>query len=467
MVAAAIRSAASSRRPRLNPAARPAWPRADLLRRVEQAMDIARRALRAALVQNDNIHRSPNPQRQRKGATVPRPLVLHKVVAEAAMLARCAFRADPGNAALRAAIKVLALELAPHARGESIQALICNDPAGAIGHASAHIFLCDIGHDNDRFERFLKEALANAQVGGPERLPNQRLEWHWLEQIHANVVDAALADRSLLAQTCASRPLDVLLSSTIDLYIYTHVLLYASDMGSRGAVWPRNADALAADAEAALVAALDADNFDLAAELLWTWPMLDLPWSASANFAFELLVHVQDEHGFLPGPEYSSKALHAAPEAQRDDYLLRTSYHATLVMGMLCSAALRPGRAPIPRSSDASSRPAEADPLLCWLPASSRTPRWPGLHASLCEADRASLAPFLIGAALRRAAAAHDIGQLRQILEGAVGTAWGEGPAMQQALNLLRRANELARLRGLESSPKLGGAAAPKEKSRS
>jgi hypothetical protein len=462
MIAAPIRSAASSRRPRLDPTAGPTWTRADLLRRVEQAIDIARRALRAALAQDDSVHCSPNPQGQRDGATGPRPLVLDKVVAEAAMLARCALHGDPGNAALRAAIEVLALELAPHARGESVQALICNDPAGAIGNASAHIFLSDIGHHDERFERFLQEVLANAQVGGPERLPNQRLEWHWLEQIRANVVDATLADCSLLAQTCASRPLDVLFSSTIDLYVYTHVLLYASDMGSRGAPWPRDADALAADAEAALVAALDADNFDLAAELLWTWPMLDLPWSAAANFAFELLVHVQDEHGFLPGPEYSTKGLLAAPEAQRDDYLLRTSYHATFVMGMLCSAALRPGRAPTPRSLDVRSRAAEADPLLCWLPASSRTPRWLELYASLCEADQALLAPFLIGAALRRAAVAHDIGQLRHILKGALETAWSEGPAMQQALNLLRRANELARLRGLESSANVEGCTVPR-----
>ena len=53
--------------------------------------------------------------------------------------------------------------------------------------------------------------------------------------------------------------------------------------------------------------------FDLAAELLWTWPMLGLPWSAAAIFCFALLAEVQDSHGFLPGPGYSARTCAALP----------------------------------------------------------------------------------------------------------------------------------------------------------
>ena len=61
----------------------------------------------------------------------------------------------------------------------------------------------------------------------------------------------------------------------------------------------------------------DAENFDLAAELLWTWPMLGLPWSAAAIFCFALLAEVQDSHGFLPGPGYSARTCGALPEEER------------------------------------------------------------------------------------------------------------------------------------------------------
>ena len=42
---------------------------------------------------------------------------------------------------------------------------------------------------------------------------------------------------------------------------------------------PRPAQELSRDLDALLGLALDADNFDLTAEVLWSWPMLRLPWT--------------------------------------------------------------------------------------------------------------------------------------------------------------------------------------------
>lgn len=432
-------------KPRRSRTACPAWPQADLLRRIRQAIALTRRTLQVAIAQGDGPQHTED---TRPGGT--RPLNLEKVVGEAAMLARCAFLANAGDAALNAEVDGLARDLAPQARGESVQARICADPAGAVGHASAHVCLSDIGHRDARFERFLQEVRATDLGGGPERLPNQLLEWHWLECIGRSAShDPANGLRVWLAQTCASRPLDVLCSSTIDLYLFTHVVLYASDMGQRAVQWPRDPAQVVAESDASLAAALDAENFDLAAELLWTWPMLGLQWSATAEFAFELLSNVQDEHGFLPGPEFRLAHSLALSASQRDDYMLRTSYHATLVMGLLCAASGRSGRRPTRRvAMVAGGAGCGADPLLGLLPNRSCQPRWLALHATRCGADRAALAPLLINVGLRRAAAAGDLGQLGRILESALrDAAWSELPAVQQAAALLLRASALARLR--------------------
>src|SRR5687768_1656490 len=113
-----------------------------------------------------------------------------------------------------------------------------------------------------------------------------------------------------------------------------------------GLVWPRSLEDIARDAEAALAAAFDADNLDLAAELIWTWPMLRLQWSPVATFGFGILAAAQDLHGFLPGPGYSAGDYERLPSDLRDEYVLRTSYHTTLVMGFVCGAALRAALAP-------------------------------------------------------------------------------------------------------------------------
>jgi hypothetical protein len=203
------------------------------------------------------------------------------------MLMRCAAVLRAEDAAVGMAIDTLARLLVPHARGPSVLVQLCREPGRAIEHAAAHVYLSDAGHRDEAFEGFLREALEGERIGGPERLPNHALECHWLEQIRSGEVENAPVDAALLADTCIASQLDVLGSSTLDLYAFTHVVLYATDMGRRAVRWPRPVDEIVAGAQAALAAALDADNFDLAAELLWTWPMLRLPWGPAASFAFQ------------------------------------------------------------------------------------------------------------------------------------------------------------------------------------
>ena len=416
-------------------AATSAWRRADLVRRLYQALALAGRALDAAPAPGDRAFADALPPSVR-------PLVLAKVVAEAGILLRCAALASAGDRVLAEAVDALAIRLAPLARGEAVLVRLCSEPACAIEHATAHLYLADIGHRDDAFGRFLQEILDGECAGGAERLPNHALEHHWLEQIRSGAARTRQVDAALLAATCVGAPLDVLGASTLDLYAFTHAVLYATDMGRRGAPWPRPVDEIAAEAQAALAAALDADNFDLAAELLWTWPMLGLPWSPAANFAFQVLVQAQDDHGFLPGPQYADLA-----PAQRDEGMLRTSYHANVVLGILCAVALLPGRAPAQAVAAAPVDAAPVDGLLRLLAPSPRSPRWLAMQAALAPERRAALAPFVLSIVLRRAAAAHDIERVRTGLQAALEGGWADGPAVVQALGLLRRVTALARWR--------------------
>jgi hypothetical protein len=422
--------------PALRDAARQAAAgRADLLRRVHQALRLVGRALDSAAMQ------ACEPVAAGEVAGV-RPLQLDKVVAEAAMLMHCASFLGDEDPPLAATIDALARRAAGHARSDAVLVRLCREPFRALEHAAAHVHLGAIGHHDEHFDRFLQEVLDGDTVGGPERLPNHVLECHWLDQLRSGEAGHGVHP-GLLGRTCVSWPLDLLSSSTADLYAFTHVVLYASDMGRRAAPWPRPPDEIAAEADAALAVALDADNHDLAAELLWTRPMLGVPWSAAACFGFEVLAAVQDEHGFLPGPQFGLQA------SDDEDWVLRTSYHATLVMGMLCAASLRGGREPPLTFDDAAAGADVVDALLTSMPPCTRSPRWLDALARLDAPRRLPLAPFVLAVTFRRAVAVHDLPCVRATLEAALEGSLADGPAVRQALGLLRRAVSLAEARPL------------------
>ncbi len=328
--------------------------------------------------------------------------------------------------------------LIPYARRESVLVALCRDPARALDNAAAHIHLRALGYHDRPFDRLLAEILKDEDVGG-ERLPNHDLERQWLRNIWSGVSHGPMVDAELLNRTCIARPLDALGSATSDLYAFTHVVLYASDMGRKPIALPRAANEIVADAEAGLAAAIDAENFDLAAELLWTWPMLGLPWSPAAIFCFGLLAEVQDRNGFLPGPGYSARYCADLPEDERDDYVLRTSYHANFVMGFLCLAALQSGLSPpvaLPSKWLSARAIVSIMPL---LNANSRNSGWHNRFMGLDAGCRGSLAEFVLTIVLRRARAAHDLELVRDGLGVALRCGLTDGPAVRQSLDLLRR----------------------------
>jgi hypothetical protein len=426
------------------------WDTGDLVRRVQRSLEMTEHAVDAAL-----RHEPQNyPQKARnsdlEAGTVfskTNPLIAVKVIAEAAMFLRCVTFLRDVDDQIASKIDKLAQTLILPARGEQILAALCLEPTHALDHAAAHIHLSDIGYRDAAVDRVLIDIFRSELIGGPERLPNHELEHQWLRGIWLGGDNDGPAD--LLERTCIARPLDALGCRTEDLYAFTHVVLYASDMGRRLCRWPRPLKEIANDANIALAAAIDADNFDLAAELIWTWPMLCLPWSHPATFNFGVLAEIQDAHGFLPGPGYSVRDCEGLPKDLRHEYVLRTSYHATLVMGLVCATALHARHLPPRDVHPVAESGGTVDIIVRLLGNQSHEPRWWSAFFQLDARRREALAEFVLSIALRRARASHDLELIREGLRVALHCDLVDGSSVRQAVALLRRATMLGQMSAL------------------
>src|SRR6516165_907085 len=132
------------------------WDRGDLIRRVQQSLDIAGSVVDAALRDGRLDHplkrTSSDPQISKIFSQI-RPLVVIKVVAEAAMLLRCVAFLRHVDEQIASAIDDLAQKLILPARGKQLLAALCLEPALALDHAAAHIHLTDIGYPDAAVDR--------------------------------------------------------------------------------------------------------------------------------------------------------------------------------------------------------------------------------------------------------------------------------------------------------------------------
>jgi hypothetical protein len=413
--------------------------RRDLTHTVVQALDVASRTVSAALaeatqgsvaVASGRESREPRPE--------ARPLVLDKVLGETALLLRAASRVA-ADARIQSAVADLAAQIAPHAHGPRLHAALTLEPGLDLDHAFTHILLTDLGHGDPVADALLDACLASG-VDGPERTPHRELERAWLLGVRRGAAAESL-DLGTLSRSCLARPLDALGAATEDWYAFTHVLLYVTDLGRSATRTPRPIEEITADAEAGLAASLDAENFDLAAELLWTWPMLGLPWCAASRFAFEVLAAAVDRYGFLPGPGFSAAHHAGLRPADAAAYALRTSYHATIAWGVLCSTMLANASDARVESMPSSGAAAALESLLLDRPG----PRsWQEHLRLLSPVRRDALAPMLLTIALRRARDANDLTAVRAVLAAALELGLVGAPAARQAVGLLRRATLLA-----------------------
>lgn len=370
-------------------------------------------------------------------------LLREKVVAETAMLLLCAEPIQSLDDRIQERVAALATLLIPYARHEDILCAICLDPGLARDHSIAHILLSHLGYPDRDVDKLLAQSLAMGADFGPERLPHRRLEQEWLTRLWSVGAPSKRRDSRLLAQSLLGRPMDALGSTRLDIYAFTHAVMYASDLGGRKIPLPRSSSAIAADADAALAYSLDSNNFDLTAEVLLTWPMLGLAWSPAAAFAFRLLAGVEDNVGFLPGPTFDFTRYRTLTSDEQSRYGLVTSYHSAYAMGFLCASALRQGCGPPAAVPPARRSRGVSTALLRLLDVQGLTSCWREQFGALAPRQQDAVARLVLTTLLRRARTAGDLGLIRTALELALAHDLIDGPAPMQAAALLHRSQAL------------------------
>jgi hypothetical protein len=411
------------------------WEHANLIERVLKALVSAREKICSIADGNSNYKKSPVEEDDRA--------LLPKVVAETAMFLLCAEPARCRDQRIGEHIDAIAALLIAEARNDEVRSAICLDPGLARSHAVAHIILGRLGYPDESVDRLLEQSLATDHPHfGPERLPHQLMEEYWIDRIACIVSSRHRQESQLLADSMLGRAMDALGSSRLDIYAFTHSVMYSTDLGTRSIKLPRRRAAIAADAEAALAYSLDSNDFDLTAEVLLTWPMLRLPWSASSAFAFRVLANIEDHLGFLPGLRFDRHRYEALGDERRQ-YMLSTSYHTMYVMGFVYASSLRPGCAP-PAEVPSAGRPTgAARAILELLGSAGSASCWLEGIKALTPAQQDAIAPLMLSVVLRRARTNGDLKQIRTALEVALAFDIARGPAVSQAAGLLRRSQAL------------------------
>ena len=404
----------------------PEWPRDDLAQRVGRALDAAEAAVGLLLDREpeldlNQLETSPD-----------------KVVAETAFLLR-AVSSIPETVAPTVTDRVpqLVQQLIPHARGDRVRAAIALRPALARDFAVAHVSLSAAGWPDPSLDRLLARSLADPASAGRERQPHRELEQIWIDRLRGENAPTA----ETLARTALGTGIDLLAGNRDDVYALTHSIIYATDFGASTSL-PRQAAEVVCEVRSALAGALDDDDFDLAGELLLTWPLLGSSWDAISSFAFAVLCRIEDEVGVLPSLAIDGEGYRQQPAGARREYFAATTYHTAYVMGLLCASILRSTRRPTTARHDSAASAELVGSLISELGRDDHRTEWEG-DLELLPLDQCrSLAPLLLDVAVRRAVRRLDLEAVRRTLAAGLQGRIPSTPVAVQAARLLKRLAE-------------------------
>ncbi|HET6968005.1 MAG TPA: hypothetical protein VFI44_06990 [Ornithinibacter sp.] len=363
-----------------------------------------------------------------------RPLVASTVLGETALLCRVAGRLladDPALARLEglgAAQARLGQALTRTLDPRHAALVVAADRHACVREVFPFAMLGDLDTGHRTVARHLLDLAAGSGLGeAPDTF--DRLERAWLREL----ADGSATAPPLPAGSVLERGADLLHGELTDAHGLTHAVLHASDCGLAPVRTARPAAAIADDAEALLGAALAAGDLDVAAELLWTWPMLGVPLGAGARHALGELARAEATHGFLPGPEHDPDVAAGLAPSDRSTYVIRTSYHTAVAGGILAAALLRSGRT---ATADHATPGPGADPLLLLVLADGP---WADALRAAPPGRRAACTPLVVGAELRSAAARRDPVRVHHVVAWAADHGWDRLPSVQQGATLLTR----------------------------
>lgn len=361
-----------------------------------------------------------------------------KLAAETALLLHAASRADAG---LDDRIDRVATRLRGPARSPELLAWARLRPTIIPQLSVAHYVLTALGDPDPDVDRALALAASGCSVAPIEQLPWKQLERAWQAGLGAPLGDHPV--RVDLTATALGRRQDALFATRDEVYGLTHALIYHTDFGHRRPALPRPVAQVVADAGSAVARCLDDDDFDLGAEVLFTWPYTRTPWSAVAAFALRVLRVVDDEVGYLPSMTLRNEDFVELAAPERTTYYFKEAYHTVYVMGLLTSATLAPGVDACPPLAERPEGAEWADRLRDLVPGAAARPWWEGEYDRLTPAQQGALVPFLADVAVRRAVRAGEFGRLPAILSAALSglaeLGIDPGPGVEQGVELLHR----------------------------
>lgn len=351
---------------------------------------------------------------------VPTGASVAKVIAETAILAR-ALRPHHRAAGLRRLVD----RLAGLARDHRTLTALAMHASASFELAVPYLVLREQAC-SDAVDRLLTTAFTASAARGRELLPHRRLERQWLAGMLPGAPGITADD---ITGTVVGDELDLLHGTRDDHYAFTHALFYATDFGRRPDRVPaRLLPGLIEQARSALAGALDDDDYDLAGELLLTWPLLRVPAGPVEAAALRVLTEVAGAVGTLPSLTLAAP-LPEVPGLTVDEVALLSTYHTGFVFTVL--AALAPL---VPWQTPGQAGHALRDSWPAGRRDESSVPRRPAwLDLPAAELNGGALP---LEARLRRAARA---GQASDIADALCRPGVPSTPATRQALQLLQR----------------------------
>ena len=400
------------------------WDAADLKARLCCALDIAKRAV--DFFAHEGYADSEVPENS---------FGPEKPIAETAMLLYTAstLRHLP-DVAHR--IEEIAQLLVPHARSQRTLLNVALHPGVALDFAVPHVLLTKLGYCDPDFDNILKSCLSGQTQYGHERPPFASVEQKWITSLWMGV-EPGRNWRPDLLNSVMHRPLDILGGPRQNAYGFTHLIMYCTDFGHSAGRFPRRRSVILNEAGSLLAKCLDEEDYDLAGELLMAWPLMGVHWSASAAFGFRVLARVEDQVGLLPGGTTRANRVNSLEGKERAQYALGTAYHTALVMGLLCAAALRPGRAPSVWIIGPKYERALLEQLLECIDRDQG--HWQPELSELTDSERNALAPLLLDIAIAQKCRKHQYEAVSQLLAAASQHGMANSTLCGQAALLLER----------------------------
>ena len=241
------------------------WSEADLELRLCRALDLARKAIHHFAIDG---YANPDAPACSFGP--------EKVVAETAMLIYAA-SASLSRPNIASRVDHLAQVVAPHARSERVLVDIALHPALAFKFAVPHILLTKVGYPDAGFDDFLRSCASSQTRNAQDRPPSSSLERQWIRSLW-NGLNSDLGWRAKLRDSMLNWPVDILGGLRTDAYAFTHLIMYCTDFGFRSPRLPRSRPAVLTDVGSLLARYMDAEDYDLAGELLLAWLLMGAPW---------------------------------------------------------------------------------------------------------------------------------------------------------------------------------------------